>query len=269
MLSTELELALLVVALYASTCVAFLYADEGLVCRVLHGLRLRVAEDRVRIAGRSPIWLNPFTPMFPAFRVRWGDVDAIAAAPGLPARAPEALRACEVLTPYVFAVFLYAIIGIPLALLLGGAVRALPVVALAYLAAIVMLVRLWFLRDAFALGNGKFALLAVESLACLPFAAGVVRRLSLLVPVEEDLASFVVDMGGDARAAAVATLVERCDEMTGFHAESSDEYVRLSRYRAHLAALAAVDAPCTDATPVDTSTAAVDNRSDTDRAEGP
>jgi hypothetical protein len=199
---------------------------------------LQVADDRVRIAGRSPIWLNPFTPMFPAFRGQWGNADAIAASPGLPARVAEAMRASEVLTPYVFAVFLYAIIGIPLALLWGGAVRALPIVALAYLAALVMLLRLWFLRDAFSLGRGKFALLAFESLVCLPFSAGVVRRLSLLVPVHEDLASFTVDMSAEAREQALATLMERCDEMTGFHAEASAEFSRLTQYRAHLSLLA-------------------------------
>lgn len=237
MISSELEIALLVLVFYLSTCVAFVFANEGIIARVWGGLRLQVADDRVRIAGRSPIWLNPFTPMFPAFRGQWGNADAIAASPGLPARVAEAMRACEVLTPYVFAVFLYAIIGIPLALLWVGAVHALPVVALAYVAAIVMLVRLWFLRDAFSLGTGKFALLAFESLVCLPFSAGVVRRLSLLVPMREDLASFVVDMRPGARAVSLATLVEHCDEMAGFHAEASAEYTRLAQYRVHLALL--------------------------------
>lgn len=238
MISSELEIALLVLVFYGSTCVAFVYANEGLLARVWGGLRLQVAADRVRIAGRSPIWLNPFTPMFPAFRGRWGNAGAIAASPGLPARVTEAMRASEVLTPYVFAVFLYTIIGIPLALLWGGAVHALPIVALAYLAAVVMLVRLWFLRDAFSLGTGKFALLAFESLVCLPFSASVVRRLSLLIPMREDLASFVVDMRPEARASALATLIEHCDEMTGFHAETSAEYTQLTQYRAHLALFA-------------------------------
>jgi hypothetical protein len=237
MISSELEIALLVLAFYASTCAVLVFANEGVLARASQGLRLRVADDRIRIVGRSPIWLNPFTPMFPAFRVQWGNADAIAASPGLPSPVAEAMRASEVLTPYVFAVFLYAIIGIPLALLWGGGVRALPIVALAYLAAVVMLVRLWFLRDAFSLSRGKFALLAFESLVCLPFSAGVVRRLSLLVPVREDLASFTVDMRAVARARALATLVEHCDEMAGFHPESSAEHTRLMRYRARLALL--------------------------------
>lgn len=247
MISSELEIALLVLVFYGSTCVAFVFANEGILARVFRGLRLQLADDRVRIAGRSPLWLNPFTPMFPAFRGQWGNSDAIAASPGLPAPVAEAMRASEVLTPYVFAVFLYAIIGIPLALLWGGAVHALPIVALAYLAAVVMLVRLWFLRDAFSLGRGEFALLAFESLVCLPFSAGVVRRLSLLVPVHEDLASFAVDMPAAARARALATLVERCEEMTAFHAETSAEYTRLTQYRARLSLLAgATPAAVTD-----------------------
>lgn len=237
-MSSELEIALLIVALYGSTCVALAYANEGIVRRAYRGLRLQVADDRVRILGRSPVLLNPFTPMYPAFRGRWGDPDAIAASPGLPSRVAEAVTACEVLTPYVLAVFLYAIIALPLALLFAGAVRALPIAGLAYLATAVMLVRLWFLRHHFSLSAGKFALLAFESVVCLPLAAGVVRRLSLLIPVGEDLASFVVDMPPVARAAAIADLVEHSGDMAGFHPETSPEFARLEHYRARVAALA-------------------------------
>ena len=240
MISSELEIALLIIALYGSTCVAFVYANEGLLQRVYRGVCLGVADDRVRIAGRSPIWLNPFTPMFPAFRGQWGRVEAIAAAPGLPARVPEVMSAREILTPYVFAAFLYAIAGIPAALLLVGAGKALPIVGLAYLAALVLMVRLWFLRDRFALDGRKFALLAFESVVCLPFAAGLVRRLSLMVPVTEDLASFVVDMPAGPRAQAIEALAARCDEMAGFHAYGSPEAVRLARYQAHLSTLAGI-----------------------------
>lgn len=238
MISSEFEITLLIIALYASTCITFVYANEGVLQQVFRGVRLRVADDRMRIAGRSPIWLNPFTPMFPAFRGRWGEADMIAAAPGLPARVPEVMDASAVLAPYVLAVFLYAIVGIPAALLLGGAVKALPIVGLAYLAAVVLVVRLWFLRDRFALDGRKFALLAFESVVCLPFAAGMVRRLSLMVLLTEDLASFVVEMPVARRAQAIETLAARCGELATFHAESSPEAVRLARYLACLSMLA-------------------------------
>lgn len=237
MISSEFEITLLIIGLYASTCVTFVYANEGVLQRVFGGLRLRIADDRLRVAGRSPIWLNPFTPMFPAFRGQWGRVTMIASAPGLPARLPEVIAASAVLAPYVFAVFLYAIVGIPAALLLGGAVRALPIVALAYLAAVVLMVRLWFLRDMFALDGKKFALLAFESVVCLPFAAGLVRRLSLMVPVTEDLVSFVVEMRDRERARSIEMLAGNCEEMARFHADNSPEAARLAQYRAHLSML--------------------------------
>lgn len=238
MISSEFEITLLIIALYGSTCVTFVYANEGVLQRVFRGERLRIGGDRVRIAGRSPILLNPFTPMFPAFRGQWGRVEAIAAAPGLPARVPEVMNASAVLAPYIFAVFLYAIVGIPAALLLGGAVKALPIIGLAYLAAVVLVVRLWFLRDRFALDGKKFALLAFESVVCLPFAAGMVRRLSLMVPLTEDLASFVVEMPVATRAQATEILAARCGEMAEFHAESSPEAARLALYLAYLSRLA-------------------------------
>lgn len=238
MISSEFEITLLIIALYASTCVTFVYANEGVLQRVFRGVSLRVADDRVRIVGRSPIWMNPFTPMFPVFRGQWGRVEAIAAAPGLPSHVPEVMDASAVLAPYVFAVFLYAIVGIPAALLLGGAVKALPVIALAYLAALVLVVRLWFLRDRFALDGKKYALLAFESVVCLPFAAGMTRRLSLMMPLTEDLASFIVEMPAAKRAQAIETLAVRCGDMAAFHAEGSPETVRLGRYLAYLSMLA-------------------------------
>jgi hypothetical protein len=238
MISSEVEVTLLIIALYASTCVTFVYANEGVLQRVFRGVRLRVADDRVRIAGRSPVWLNPFTPMFPAFRGKWGQVEAIAAAPGLATRVPEVMDASAVLAPYVFAVFLYAVVGIPVALLLVGAAKALPIVGLAYLAAMVLVVRLWFLRDRFGLDDRKFALLAFESVVCLPFAAGVVRRLSLMLPLTEDLASFVVEMPVAKRAQAVEVLAARCGELATFHAEGSPEADRLACYLAYLSMLA-------------------------------
>lgn len=238
MISSELEVALLIVALYASTCVTFVYANEGVLQRVFRGVRLRVADDRVRVMGRSPIWLNPLTPMFPAFRGQWGRVEATGVASRLPARMSEVMAASEILTPYVFVVFVYAIIGTPAALLLVGAAKALPMVGLAYLAAVVLVLRVWFLRDRFALNGRKFALLAFESVVCLPFSAGMVRRLSLSVLLEEDLASCVADMPVAARAQAIAVLAARCEDMAGFYADGSPETMRLSRYRAHLSLLA-------------------------------
>jgi hypothetical protein len=238
MISSEFEVTLLIIALYTSTCVTVVYANEGVLQRVFRGVRLQIADDRVRIAGRSPIWLNPFTPMFPAFRGQWGRVAAIATAPGLPTRVSEVMDASDVLAPYVFAVFLCAIVGIPAALLLGGALKALPVVGLAYLAAVVLMVRLWFLRDRFALDGKKFTMLAFESIVCLPFAAGMVRRLSLMLPLSEDLASFVADMPVVERAQAIELLAARTREMAGFHADGSPEAVHLAHYLAYLSMLA-------------------------------
>lgn len=234
MISSEIEVALLILALYGSACVVFAYADEGVLDHGLRGIHLRVANDRLRIAGRSPIWLNPLVPMFPAFRGQWGNVESITAAPGLMTRIPEATAACKVLAPYVFVVFLCSIVGIPVTLLLFGAARSLPMIVLAYITAIVLMVRLWFLRDSFSLDGRKFALVAFESIACLPFAAGLVRRLSLTVPVTDDLASFIVDMPTRSRRHAIKILAKRCEEMGEFFAENSSALDHFTRYRANL-----------------------------------
>ena len=238
MISAELEIVLLILALYASTCIAFVYADEGVLARVAGGTGVRIADDRIRVAGRSPILLNPFAPMFPAFRGRWGDPDAIGGSE-LPVRVAEAIAASRMLSPYAIVVALLVVLGIPAALMLGGGTRAIPVALLAYLAIVVLLVRLWFLRRRFALDAWKFALVAFESIACPPFAAGIVRRLALAIPLEGDLASYIPRLRAHRRARVVAELEGRCDEMASFHAEDSPERARLDEYRARIAAMAA------------------------------
>jgi hypothetical protein len=249
MISSELEIVVLIVALYGSTCVVFACANEGVLQRSLRGMRLQVADDRLRLAGRSLLWLNPLLPMRPVFRGQWGDVEAVAAAPGLAARIPEVTAASALLAPYVLAVFLCTVVGVPLTLLLMGAKGSLPMIGLAYLMVVVLTVRLWFLREDFLLDRRKFALLAFESIACPPFAAGLVRRLSLAVPVTEDLASFVIDMSEGCRREALEALMERCEDMEGFLADDPRASARLTRYQARLTGLAggSPDAPATTA----------------------
>jgi hypothetical protein len=249
MISSELEIVALIVALYGSTCVVLACADEGVLQQSLRGMRLQVADDRLRLAGRSPLWLNPLLPMRPAFRGQWGNVDSVAAAPGLAARIPEVTAASMVLAPYVFAVFLCTVVGVPLSLLLVGAKGSVPVIGLAYFTVVALLVRLWFLRGEFLLDGRRFALLAFESIACPPFAAGLVRRLSLAVPVTEDLASFVIDMTEGCRRQAIEALMERCGDMKEFFADDPRTFALLTRYWVRLAGMAGSypDAPATAA----------------------
>lgn len=249
MIPVEFELALLIVALYASTCIAFVYADEGVLVRVFGGFDLRIADERIRIAGRSLLLLNPLTPMFPAFRGRWGDADAIAATSDLPVRVADACAASRALAPFVGAVALCVVLGLPAALLSGGAVRAIPLALLAYITIAAMLLRLWFLRARFALDGRKFALVAFESLACPPFAAGIVRRLSLALPLEGDLATYIPLLASARRVRADAAMESRCTEFASFRAEDAPALARLEAYRARLATFAvpaSTDAPDND-----------------------
>jgi hypothetical protein len=149
----------------------------------------------------------------------------------------EAISASNVLAPYAIVVALYVVVGIPAALLLGGPLRAVPVALLAYLATAAMLVRLWFLREEFSLSGKQFALVAFESILCLPFGAGIVRRLSLMIPVVDDLASFTTDMQVNQRIDAITILVRRCAEMQNLYSEDSTGFMRLRAYGEQLTSL--------------------------------
>lgn len=238
MLSAEIEIVLLIVALYASTCVVFVYANEGVLARAWSGLDLRISEGRLRVFGRSPLLLNPLAPMWPAFRGTWGDAGALADDPRLPPRVADAITASRTLAPYVAVVALCVVVGIPAALLFAGAARAIPLALLAYVAVAVMLVRLWFLRRRFALDGLKFALVAFESIACPPFAAGVVRRLSLAMPLADDLATYLAQTPVERRTRFIAQLDARCEELASFHADDSPRRNRIDAYRARIATLA-------------------------------
>lgn len=228
--TVELQIVLLIVVLYGSTCIALLYANEGVFERVIGGCRIRVAEDRVRIVGRSPVVLNPLTPMFPVFRAKWGTVDSLDCSNFTPRVVDEALVACDKMAPYVLAVFLYVVVGVPAVLLTLGATRVLPILLLSYAAVVAMLVRLWFLRSQFELSRARFALVAFESLACPPLAAGIVRRLSLLILLPNDLARFAVKMPEAAAVNAMALLARRCAEHACFYEVTSESHRRLTQY---------------------------------------
>lgn len=235
MFSPELRIAVLIWVLYGSTCFVLLYANEGLVQRAFGGLRMRIAEDHLRILGRSPVCLNPLLPMFPAFRARWGDALDVTEQAALPQPVAEALAASAILAPYVFAVFLYTVIALPAVVLFLGAARALPILLLAYAAIAIMLIRLWFLRGRFAINGRKFALLAFECVVCAPLASGIVRRLSLAVPLEGDLAKYLDAMPQAETVRALEQLARCCRAREAACEEGSPEQDRMMRYAKGLA----------------------------------
>jgi hypothetical protein len=174
------------VGLYLKDGLLMLARDEGVLVRGWRGRwRAAFGPREWRLGGRAPYLCNPFKPQQPVLRLRW-DATADPAAPAqVRADAPPALLS---LGPWVGAIWLLLFVGLPLAFYLHMGVNVLLLLlAELYTVIAVTLVLVWRRRAALGLDARAFGMLAFEVLACAPYAANLVRRLSLMRRADEDL----------------------------------------------------------------------------------
>jgi hypothetical protein len=181
--STELALALLIAALYLKDCLLLLQPHEAVLVRARvwrAGFGLR----QWTLAGREPYWANPLLPHQAVFRLQWNmQKPALAHSTGAPANTqveePQRLAALRRLGPLVWWSWLLLFVGIPLTVLgRWGVWATLAALLLLYLNIVASLWWVWIKRVSLGLNARAFALLAFECLACAPYAANLVRRLS-------------------------------------------------------------------------------------------
>ena len=176
-----------VVGLYLKDCFLLLGRDEGVLIRDWRG-RWRAGFGALdwRLGGREP-WLgNPFKPWEPVLRLRWDAADAPAGTPATPAAAAPAQEMR--VAPWVCAIWLLMFVALPTAWYGHWGLQAvLLVLAELYALILVSLVLVWRRRAELGLSGAQFGVLAFEVLACAPYAANLVRRLSLHRPAGEDL----------------------------------------------------------------------------------
>lgn len=239
-LSPEAALALLIVALYLKDCLLLLRADEALMVAGVFGPRWRAAfgPRGFKLTGREPWLANPLLPHVPVFRLRWAmrapATDAAAPAPATDA-APV-LRAEPLLwrlAPLVWGIWTLLFVMVPLAVLgRFGVVAALWLVALLYLHIALALALTWRWRRQFGLGGRAFALLAFECLACAPYAANLVRRLSLAQSPREDFTAAAARLlPPEALAEVHRECLARIDEQLEAEPEGSAAAAQLQAAR--------------------------------------
>ncbi len=195
--STEAALALLIAALYLKDCLLMLRPNEAvLACgsRWRAGFGLR----QWTLAGREPYVANPLLPHQPVFRMQWDMLVAPPAATHSPTPptphappapnteavdAPARLAALRRLSPAVWLSWLLLFVALPLTVLgRWGVTATLGALALLYLNIVASLACVWWARRDLGLNPGAFGMLAFECLACAPYAANLVRRLSWRAP---------------------------------------------------------------------------------------
>jgi len=174
-----------IVALYLKDCLLLLARDEAVLVRGWRG-RWRAGFGLLdwRLRGREPWLCHPFKPWQPVLRLRW---DAAAPVPAASSAPPPALPELA-LAPWVCAIWLLLFVALPVAFFGHLGLRSvLLVVGELYGFILFSLVLVWRRRAALGLSGPQFGVLAFELLACAPYAANLVRRLSLHRRMAESL----------------------------------------------------------------------------------
>jgi hypothetical protein len=194
------------VGLYLYDSAVLLWQNELVFLRtrrgwlVAGGLELRLRARRVYLP-------NPLLAHRPQFLVCWrkGNSDAMQPVGEDPQELLHALRPIAWLN--VFQVLLLA--SLPFVLWsLGAGVLALGVIALYYLATIAGLVLAWRQRVRLRMTARKFWPLALDALACAPFAANMTRKLAMRHGLDGEPLRFAARHFGDAALLHTRELVE-------------------------------------------------------------
>jgi hypothetical protein len=174
MTATELWLPIGAAAFYLYDSCCLLWQNELVYTRAR---RWRVhGGTELRIAGRRVFLPNPLLPARPQFLVRWSVDDGRAAAGDEPAALLQALRPIGVINQLQ----LVLLLALPLvSWTLGAGIVLLAVFALFYIFTFVALALLWRRRGPAGLQTRAFWLLALDALACAPFAVNLVRKVSM------------------------------------------------------------------------------------------
>jgi len=230
-----------IAALYLKDCFLLLERDQGVLVRGWNGRwRAGFGLHGWRLRQREPYVCHPFKPWEPVLRLRW-DAAAVPAPTAVVADAPPPLR----LGPWVTGIWLLLFVAVPIALYAPMSTNVLlAVLAELYAFIAVTLVLVWRRRAALGLSASQFGVLAFEVLACAPYAANLVRRLSLHRPVDEDLLSASTRLLDEpARAGVDAQCLARIDDELDWIAEDS---ARAQALRAARPRFVAADDPAAE-----------------------
>ncbi len=246
-LDAELLIGPALVGLYLKDGLLMLAPDEGVLVRGWRGRwRAALGPREWRLRGRAPWLCNPFKPQQPVLRLRWDPAADPAAPVGSRAEVPDALLA---LGPWVGVIWLLLFVGLPLAFYLHLNLRVL-LVLLAELYAVIAatLVLVWRRRAALGLDAKAFGTLAFEVLACAPYAANLVRRLSLMRRVDEDLVAAARRLlPAPALPGVLAECARRIDDELEWGDETSARAHALRAARARFAPAGEASQPGTEA----------------------
>jgi len=221
-------------ALYLYDCCMLLYAN-ALLCVGSRGRWRIVIGGEMSLFGKRICVAAPFQPWESIFRGAWSERPDIAEPPR---EWPDA-RFSAALTPVrVLATLLLALLlALPPIVLVGEHVAELLLLTFAvyYLLIVIALIVIFLRRNALALQLKQFWLLSFDVLACAPFAVNLVRKISLLQPLQGDAILFTrMHLGGERQRAALALLAGRVDEFLRAAEPGTEQATRLQALHARI-----------------------------------
>lgn len=231
----EQWLVALLLAFYLKDCLLLLRPDEAVLRRGLRGRwQAGFGLRDWTLRGREPYMCHPLRPFEPVWRVPWLS-DPVAAAAPCQVQVPAVLAA---LRPWVAGIWLSLFVLLPVCLFMQAPlVLTSAVLTLIYLQIGAALAITWRARARLELDGPRFATLAAEVLACPPYAANLLRKLSLSLAHRDDLSGAIARWMDEAGQSKVRT---QCRARLTAHIAQFDaedpQVAALTRLRRHFGA---------------------------------
>jgi hypothetical protein len=235
--SPELILAIAILGLYLKDSVYLLNTNEALlICRGGVNWFAGFGSRSWKIAGKEPYLLNPFLPDQAVFRMRWKMSPS--------QMIPRAVIDTVISVPrqLVWLGYLAWILWFEIVIVLPtflterrGPTVLLATIAVLYSTILVSLALVWIWRQPLGLSNRAFGMLAFECIACAPYAATIVRKISMLHDSSEDFEEAARQRLSTAQWSLVKTQgVARIDEMLEQISEEDPRVANFQQARARL-----------------------------------
>jgi hypothetical protein len=185
--SYELELFALALALYLYDSSVLLFSNEALLTAKGTGRwGVELGFSGFLLGGRGLCILNPFAPHQAAFRLSWNFARLDLGTEDIRwSQRTDSLRRLRV-TTWLSAAALFAVLPLGLFSPLG-AFAVIPALVLLYGSAIVGLLQFRVVRHELGYEGARYAGFIFECLACPPFAANMIRRITLQQRIPEPL----------------------------------------------------------------------------------
>ena len=230
--SFEVLLPVVAIGLYLFDSVLMLYGDELALERRRSGWRSSGGRT-LQIAGRLAFLPNPFAPWRLLFRLRWSETAAVDGV-GLDIAGLRRLaRPLQVIA--LLQVMLLVCALPPLSTMIGAGATLLTLFAAFYGLSCAGIAVLIARRRALRVSNRQCVVLAIETLACAPFAPNLVRKITLARSPELDwLALAESSFSSKDRHELWSWIAARTNEQLAVEEPDSGRAIELQTLQEHL-----------------------------------